>query len=273
VVFVGPSCKGAYKCPSGSCSADPTACTGEPDVGKQDSIRDFSFVVSKRYRNKQIDFNVEDSSNRGIAKVEFPPNTLLPGWRVSITKAEESKSDDEAKDCGKKSSSKSKKEASTPFDIQVTNADGKEVSNFGNSFKLSLFASIGATGDTKHACLGYWKGKGDSKRCDDSSFKLKKTSSDSVYLVEAQVDHLTSFAVLLGDPGSNDGDCGWNWISIASLTILGSSFLLVISIVFAYCFSGRFRAVVTGSNEKRELSKLKKIIAAPERVRTIETTH
>eukprot|EP01102_Stenamoeba_stenopodia_P014462 TRINITY_DN4806_c0_g1_i1.p1 TRINITY_DN4806_c0_g1~~TRINITY_DN4806_c0_g1_i1.p1 ORF type:complete len:324 (-),score=53.28 TRINITY_DN4806_c0_g1_i1:121-1092(-) len=248
-------------CPSGICEADPTNCHGTPSIFVQ--IQPTQFVVTKRFVNKTVRVNILDSDKGGVGWILFPPNMLRRGWNVSVvTSNEDSTTKDD--DCN----GVVVQQGSAAVDITITNAKGKFIRKFTQSFRLNLYGSV--KGSNGQACVGFTNDDQRAWKCNnesdiDNQNQQKVTRDQSVLLVNTQSDHLTSFAVLLG-ASSSRGGCGedgnWGWIEIASLVLIGSSVFLVTLVTTLYCLSSSFRSLVTGVDEDAAILKLQRVAAA-----------
>jgi len=146
---------------------------------------------------------------------------LHPGWTITVSDSDRPKIETIV---------------STPFQIQVFNEDGQEVTHFRESYEMTLFGSMPKEQKEKStACVGFSK-VGVRWTCNPGNNDTRPTREENVGFLKSQIDHMTSFAVLLGPTvldnngkGNGDGD-GWGWIQIASLVIIGSAFVLSILI-------------------------------------------
>jgi len=191
--------------------------------------------------------NLANGDNGGVGQLLFAPNMLHPGWNVSITTV-----DDPSMGSADGCDDNEPEAVSHVLEIQVTDEKGHPVKHFDNSFQLSLYAVI--KGVSKDACLGYSNSKGEGWKCDGKT-NINATGSSSVFLVDTTSDHLTSFAVLLGS--SNNG-CGWGWVEIASLVMIGSAIFLVGLITVLFCSFPAFRAKIRGRNEEAAIQSIKR---------------
>jgi len=179
---------------------------------------------------------------------------LREGWNVTIVQSsQQHDSISESNDCEK---SKPLETASIQIEIQITDSHGNPVNHFNKSFNLTLFGTL--KNQQPSACLGY-RSRGDADwSCDESKTNMQWTKVDSVYMVSSSFDHLTSFAVLLGE--SNSVNCGWGWIEYASMGIIGGSIMLVTLAISLYYYSGQFRVLLRGQDERKALSSIEKKI-------------
>jgi len=259
-VIINPVCSKAnqIKCPDGQCKPEFTECEGSPDTG---DLEDVSYVIANRDRNRSIRVNLVNRGNSGgLGAVEFPPNMLHPGWNITIRLSPQNQQQSSSSSgCG--DDNVLTETASVAIEIQVTDSHGDPVRHFDNSFGLSLFGILRNIDDI---CLGYRSQYDEDWNCDDSGTKARSTNTRSVFVVESEFDHLTSFAVLLG--GSNNR-CGWGWIEFASMGMIGGAIVLTLVVMILHCCSYQFRALVAGADERKEMIKIEK---AKERARTTQ---
>jgi len=252
-VIVNSLCsKDQVLCPSGQCKSALSECQGEPDVSKP--IPEIEVTVTKEDVGKNILVNIANEGNMGVGQLRFRPDTLREGWNISIKTVDtpvmtSSKPDD----CG---NSEEFEAVSHVLEIQVTDSDGNQVKHFDQSFQLSLYAVI--KDSSQGVCLGYSNNDGQGWKCDQES-NINSTGSSSVFLVDTTSDHLTSFAVLLGS-GSNSirAGCGWGWIEITSLAMIGCAVSLMTLVNSLYFCSSFFRAWITGRNEEARMRSIEK---------------
>jgi len=197
--------------------------------------------------------NIASEGNGGVGQLVFAPNMLHEGWNVSI-RTVDNPSLHSTGNCD----SQELKAASHLLEIEVTDEDGNPVKHFGNNrFQISLYAVLADL--NKEACLGYSNNDDEGWKC-ASTTNINSTGSSSVFLVDTTSNHLTSFAVLLGSNNNLDG-CGWGWVEIASLVMIGSTICLVSLINTLYCVSPRFRNVIRGTNEEAVMKSLQRVLA------------
>jgi len=214
-----------------------------------------TFVIPKSYKNKAIRVNLVDEgiNGGGYGVLQFPPNMLRDGWNVTITESSQQQQDSSSgsNECEK---IKPAEKASISIDIKVTDSYGNPVNRFNNSFALKLFGLLKS--QEHSACIGYRSRDDEDWSCGDSNTEKQPTKSNSVFVVQSDFDHLTSFAVLLGGSGINE--CGWGWIEYASMGMIGGSFAFTILMVLLHCFSGDFRAWISGRDERRVMLEIKR---------------
>jgi len=254
-------------CPDGKCKLRVANCEGVPDTDNN-KLQDVSFEVSKHYRNKNLRVNLLNKRDGGgFGDLVFPANIFREGWNVTIRQSyqEQSSSDN---GCG---NDKSSKTGSIAVDIEVTKSNGDRVNHFDKSFTLSLFGILGA--GTESTCLGYRSNERDDWNCDDKQdTNVQSIKTESVFGVESQFDHLTSFAVLLG--GSTPGECaGWGWIEYASMGMIGGAILLTIISILLHCCSYQFRVLVSGSDEKKAMELINKAQAKGTEISALTNTN
>lgn len=191
--------------------------------------------------------------SREVARLVFPPNVLKPGWRVQISEPKgDYRSSLEKDDCGHKSRVDV---GSPPFNIKIYDHNDHPITKFPKPYTISSYATVSSDKERNDLCYGFLEDEPDSKwQCTDSESDTK--TSDSQY-VESTLDHLTTFAVLLGDPNSlTNGGCGLDWVSIASLSMLAGALILFVFFVALFLLSERFRALVGGYNPELAMSKV-----------------
>jgi len=252
--IVNPICDhNLVLCPSGQCESTLSMCQGEPDFTKP--ISDMSYTVTEQDKHKGIVLHLANGDNGGVGRLEFAPNMLHPGWNISIRTVDDSSTkSSNSGNCG----DRELEAVSRVLEIQVTDERGRPVKQFNNSFQLSLYAVLNEH-LTKDACLGYSNNDNEGWKCDGTT-RINSTGSQSVWLVDTTSDHLTSFAVLLG---SFEGGCGWGWIEIASLVMLGCALCFINFVTALYCTVPAFRAIIRGGNEEVIMRGIQKAIARP----------
>jgi len=226
------------------------------------------FDISHRFKDKEVQVNVLRSDGGGVSTINFPPNTLQEGWRVTITPASVK---DQKKDhrCDS-SNEETKRVASPPMQINVYDQSGRRVEReFSSPLKLSSFADLDEDRSDRNLCFGYRK---DSDQATDDERdwrclsrkdpRLIDTRTRGVAFVHSETSHLTTFAVLLGSVdihSRNNCDDELDWIAIASLVLVGSYLLLVLLCALGLRFH-RFRAWLGGYAEDTRLTRVVKKI-------------
>jgi len=238
-------------------------CQGEPDLSKP--IPEIEVTITKEDVGKNILVNIANGDDLGVGQLLFLPDTLQEGWNISIKTVDSPvTTTSNSNDCG--DNADEFEAVSHILEIEVTDSNGNPVKHFDRSFQLSIYAVI--KDSTQDVCLGYSNNDGQGWKCDRES-NINSTGSSSVFLVDTTSDHLTSFAVLLGD-GSNRAGCGWGWIEIASLVMIGGAVSLMTLVNTLFCFSSSFRAWVTGRDEVAVMRSLQQklrrsFVRSPER--------
>jgi len=240
-------------CPSEECESDPRNCHGIPEIGKR--VESFSFTVRPSFRDRTVRINARHSDGSFAALFEFPPNVLQSGWNVSITapnsKALEIDNEHDSNDCGR---DKEKKEfVSSVVQFNIIDEDGRSIRKFDSPLTISTFAYPLEESDSSRSCYGFNRdGEGDDWECNYRGFNISSTKTYPVSVVTTKSDHLTSFAVLLG---SNPNDsCGLDWISIASIAMIGSTLCWVVVCALVYRRSVRVQAFVGGYKVKQRMA-------------------
>eukprot|EP01102_Stenamoeba_stenopodia_P013658 TRINITY_DN4466_c0_g1_i1.p1 TRINITY_DN4466_c0_g1~~TRINITY_DN4466_c0_g1_i1.p1 ORF type:complete len:796 (+),score=139.52 TRINITY_DN4466_c0_g1_i1:150-2390(+) len=246
-------------CPSGKCVSDPSECTGAIGSGTDLSSSDVQTsvtTVSPSSEGKPVVINVVSGDKSVVASLRFPPNILRPGWTVQIEPPVEvynSSSSLETEDnCGGTSELRS-----PAFQVTVKDKKDREVTQFAKPFTMSSFASFSSSEDNS-VCFGYIDDRTSDKwKCvSKEHLKTIKTRQRGIHYVETQVDHLTTFAVLLNGRDLSDGCNDFGWIDIVSLSMLGAALVFVTVIVLLFYLNMPFRAFVSGYKPNMKISAL-----------------
>jgi len=246
---------------SNECKKDPSDCRGVPLVNEP--IEDLSFTVTSKFKDRAVRINALHSSDSSFATLfEFAPNILKVGWNISLstpTTSVRRLPDGGKKRCGE--NQKEKEFLSPVVELSVLDEEGRLVRHFDVPLKISTFANPlgGDDSSLSGVCFGYNEGgEGADWKCADE-FSVSPTKTDQVSFVATQSDHLTSFAVLLGP--TRDSSCDLDWISIASLVLIGSSMCLVLFIGSVYLRHRRFQALVGGYNANKRITAIQEKLA------------
>jgi len=202
---------------------------------------------------------------------EFPPDTLKVGWNVSVSNPSsyviKSDSDDY----------RAFRFLSVPVQINVFDGRGQPVRQFNKPLNISLFIydeNNRSDGDDK-SCFAYNsdeydQDQGEGWKC-YGDYDSQSTRTKRVWYATTTSNHLTSFAVLLGSPvGFGGSNGGLDWISIASVAMIGSMLPFVTLIVVLYYLSESFRAIVGGWEAHRSITAIEGRLADWSSSRSLE---
>jgi hypothetical protein len=181
------------------------------------------------------------------ATLDFPPNTLQPGWTLIVEEPESQSSQKE--DLCERS-----KPASHPFSVKVVDDEGKRVRQFENEIDLAAFASHPpASSKNLGGCFSFRDDEDEESDwdCIDQELAWTDVQTPGVSFARGRIPHFTSFAVLLGSPWA----CGWTWITIASTAMIGSSICLILFLGVLYSRSKTVQACVAGFEPERRITR------------------
>eukprot|EP01102_Stenamoeba_stenopodia_P021432 TRINITY_DN8630_c1_g1_i1.p1 TRINITY_DN8630_c1_g1~~TRINITY_DN8630_c1_g1_i1.p1 ORF type:complete len:530 (-),score=87.81 TRINITY_DN8630_c1_g1_i1:109-1614(-) len=247
----------ASPCPSNNhCEDDPSKCKGSPSIDQP--IQETSFKITSKYKDRPVQINAIHTGDGSFAfQFDFAPNALLPGWTVSISTGNTSRTIDDEDECH----SSGVQILSPAVQLTVVDENGDQVRHFEVPLNITTFAypfkALGSSHYEKgdDVCFGYNHKAGDPWQCSEE-FESQSTKTKNVAWTKTSSNHLTSFAVLLRSSG--DSCDGLDWISIASISIIASSICLVFSCALLYSWSVKFRALVGGYKTNQKLSEIQK---------------
>jgi len=290
--------KRGYLCPDNSCRSDPLLCKGTPALSGK--VQSFSFVVGEDSKDKPIVLSVllegwnfsfflpslstpnivcklSIQDNDGTAATfEFPPNELKVGWNVSVSDPSRDVLQDDRLDGGDEDGQNRKlvRFLSVPVQMNVFDEKGRPVRRFNKTFEISLFASSEYhSNNDDDRCVAFNSDEYNENERGWECFansSFRSTRTRGVTYATTSSDHLTSFAVLLGSPVGFSDDNQLDWISIASLAMIGSTLVALVLVVCAYYLSEQFRAVVGGWESHRSLRAIESRLESSQINKSIE---
>jgi len=179
---------------------------------------------------------------------------LKEGWNVSLSERSATESNTKNK-CGHQE--KDLQFLSPEVKLTVTDENGDPVRSFETPLNIATFAYPLDSADDK-VCFGYNNDKqSDDWKCNDN-FKSRATKTKNVAWTQTSSDHLTSFAVLLGDFQIDSSCDGLDWISIASLSMIAAAVCFVSVCIVAYLWSETCQAIVGGYTTNARMTRLQK---------------